>query len=99
MSAGMVSNFLGKDYVVGHGRKGSAGVEEKVKIKGVAGLTEDEAEQFLSSVLGDDSDLHLDVVRDVLCRLLSRFDGFFVVCCLKLVIEICVCFDTERWLQ
>lgn len=79
VSAGMVSNFLRKDYVVRHGRRGSAGVEEEVKVKGVAGMTKDGAEQFLCSVLGDDSDLHLGVVRDVLCRLLSRFDGF---CCM-----------------
>lgn len=91
VSAGMVSNFLRKDYVVGRGRKGRAGVEEEVKVKGMAGVTKDRAEQILCSVLGDDSELHLGVVRDVLCRLHSRFDGFFVVCCLKLVTEICVC--------
>lgn len=79
VSAGMVSNFLRKDYVVGHGRRGSVGVEKEVGVKGMAGVTKDGAEQFLCSVLGDDSDLHLGVVRDVLCRSLSRFDGF---CCM-----------------
>lgn len=84
VSVGMVSNFLRKDYVVGHGRKGSAVVEEEVKVKGAAGVTKDGAEQFLCSVLGDDPDLHLGVVRDVLCRWLSRFDGF---CCMLFEVD------------
>ncbi|KAK9940775.1 hypothetical protein M0R45_017416 [Rubus argutus] len=60
-SAGMVSNVLGKEYVR----------SRMTKLKGFkngVAAGEEEAEQFLCSMLGDDSDLNLAVIRDVLCQ-------------------------------
>lgn len=64
-SAGTVSTMLGKDYVRSIPKKGSSkwnGVHEE-------GWNKEEAEQFLCSMLGDDCELSLAVVRDVLCTL------------------------------
>lgn len=60
-SAGTVSNVLGKEYVR----------SRMTKLKGFkngVAAGEEEAEQFLCSMLGDDSELNLAVIRDVLCK-------------------------------
>ncbi|XP_057547993.1 SMR domain-containing protein At5g58720 isoform X2 [Amaranthus tricolor] len=62
-AAGTVSTMLGKDYVTSNPRK------EVVKEKGLdhAKVNVEEAEQFLCSMLGDNCELGMGVVRDVLC--------------------------------
>ncbi|PRQ34485.1 putative Smr domain-containing protein [Rosa chinensis] len=60
-SAGTVSNVLGKEYVRSRMTKLSG-------LKNGVAAGEEEAEQFLCSMLGDDSELNLAVVRDVLCQ-------------------------------
>ncbi|KAL4558364.1 hypothetical protein LXL04_036563 [Taraxacum kok-saghyz] len=64
-STGMVSTVLGKDYVPAS-KKGS-GVP---KWKGFAngGASHEDAEQFLCSMLSDDCELGMDLVKDVLCQ-------------------------------
>ncbi|PWA46952.1 smr (Small MutS Related) domain-containing protein [Artemisia annua] len=59
-ATGMVSSMLGKDYVPTSSRK--RGVD---KWKGVSN---DDAEQFLCSMLSDDCELGMDLVKDVLCQ-------------------------------
>ncbi|ONH99915.1 hypothetical protein PRUPE_6G057400 [Prunus persica] len=68
-AAGTVSTVLGKDYVSSNPRRGSWSTMTKLKGfgNGVAAGEED-AEQFLCSMLGDESELSLAVVRDVLCQ-------------------------------
>ncbi|KAG8371497.1 hypothetical protein BUALT_Bualt13G0093800 [Buddleja alternifolia] len=63
-SAGTVSTVLGKDYVRSTPKKGSS------KLKGFhhETLNKEEAEQFLCSMLGEDCELSLAIVRDVLCQ-------------------------------
>ena len=61
-AAGTVSNVLGKEYVRSRMSKPSGSKN------GDAAVGEEEAEQFLCSMLGDDSELNLAVVRDVLCK-------------------------------
>lgn len=60
-SAGMVSNVLGKEYVRSRMTKPSGS-------KTGDAVEEEEAEQFLCSMLGDDSELNMAVIRDVLCK-------------------------------
>ncbi|MED6170911.1 hypothetical protein PIB30_035693 [Stylosanthes scabra] len=60
-STGTVSTVIGKEYVRRNKNK-NKGFENN----GV--VDKDKAEQFLSSMLGDDSGLNLGVVRDVLCQ-------------------------------
>lgn len=57
---GTVSTILGKEYV----RRNSS----RNKRLGNEIVDKDEAEQFLYSMLGNDCDLNLAVVRDVLCK-------------------------------
>lgn len=61
--AGTVSTMLGKDYVRSVQKRTS------VKSKGFGEGSWSEAEQFLWSMLGEDSELSMDVVSDVLCEL------------------------------
>ncbi|KAL3616198.1 hypothetical protein CASFOL_039588 [Castilleja foliolosa] len=63
-AAGTVSTLLGKDYVRSIPKKGSS------KLKGFheEKCCKEEAEQFLCSMLGDDCELSLAVVSDVLCH-------------------------------
>ncbi|KAI8574013.1 hypothetical protein RHMOL_Rhmol01G0320900 [Rhododendron molle] len=65
-ATGTVSNVLGKEYVMASPRKGKCRNEGFVDEP----LSKGDAEQFLCSMLGDDCDLSLAVVRDVLgqCR-------------------------------
>lgn len=61
---GTVSNVLGKEYVKASPRKGlrrNEGFVDEVMTKG-------DAEQFLCSMLGDDCELSMAVVRDVLSQ-------------------------------
>ncbi|XP_050370857.1 SMR domain-containing protein At5g58720 [Argentina anserina] len=60
-SAGTVSNVLGKEYVRSRMTKPAGS-----KIEDAA--SEEEAEQFLCSMLGDDSEINMAVIRDVLCQ-------------------------------
>ncbi|XP_074295024.1 SMR domain-containing protein At5g58720-like [Silene latifolia] len=64
-ACGTVSNLIGKDYVAVKSRKAV------FKEKGFGGgkvVNVEEAEQFLCSMLGDDCELSMAVVRDVLCN-------------------------------
>lgn len=64
-ATGMVSTVLGKDYVpTSNKRRGIP------KWKGFAdgGATHEDAEQFLCSMLSDDCELGMDLVKDVLCQ-------------------------------
>ncbi|KAM7256144.1 hypothetical protein ACFE04_011885 [Oxalis oulophora] len=63
-ATGTVSTMLGKDYV----KKVSPRVNGKLKEKFGTGENKEEAEQFLCSMLGDDCELGMAVVRDVLCQ-------------------------------
>ncbi|XP_068310377.1 SMR domain-containing protein At5g58720-like [Pyrus communis] len=69
-AAGTVSTVLSKEYVSSIPRRGPTSSEmSKRKDFGNGGAAgEEEAEQFLCSMLGDESDLSLAVVRDVLCQ-------------------------------
>lgn len=64
-SAGTVSTMLGKDYVRSIPKKGAS------KMNGFLdqSWSKEEAEQFLCSMLGDNCELSLAVVSDVLCEL------------------------------
>nr|KYP76137.1 hypothetical protein KK1_020362 [Cajanus cajan] len=61
-STGTVSTVLGKEYVR----------RDNVRDKGFSGnggvFDMEEAEQFLCSMLGNDCDLNLAIVRDVFCE-------------------------------
>ncbi|XP_043724354.1 SMR domain-containing protein At5g58720 isoform X2 [Telopea speciosissima] len=59
-STGTVSSFLGKDYVMSSPRKSNEVSKEH--------LSNEETEQFLCSMLGDECELSMAVVRDVLCQ-------------------------------
>ncbi|CAK9157139.1 unnamed protein product [Ilex paraguariensis] len=63
-AAGTVSTMLGKDYVRSTPNRGS------VKRKGFSDghVSTEDAEQFLYSMLGDECELSMAVVRDVLCE-------------------------------
>ncbi|XP_016445756.1 SMR domain-containing protein At5g58720-like isoform X2 [Nicotiana tabacum] len=63
-AAGTVSTMIGKDYVRSIPKKSCS------KFKGLSDETasNDDVEQFLCSMLGEDSALSLAVVRDVLCQ-------------------------------
>ncbi|XP_004240401.1 SMR domain-containing protein At5g58720 [Solanum lycopersicum] len=63
-ATGTVSTMIGKDYVRTTTKKSCS------KLKGLHDETSsnEDVEQFLYSMLGEDSDLSLAVVRDVLCQ-------------------------------
>ncbi|XP_071724255.1 SMR domain-containing protein At5g58720-like [Rutidosis leptorrhynchoides] len=61
-TTGSVSTMLGKDYV----RKETPKYPPKFKEKIGDAVDKEEAEQFLSSMLGDDSEISMAIVRDVL---------------------------------
>ncbi|CAM8970402.1 unnamed protein product [Rhodiola kirilowii] len=63
-ATGTVSTVLGKDYVTGSW-KNSGGKGQRLNENMV--VDREEAEQFLCSMLGDEPELSLAVVRDVLC--------------------------------
>ncbi|CAN1846389.1 SMR domain-containing protein At5g58720 [Linum perenne] len=64
---GTVSTMLGKEYVKASHRKETSKMKELFQL-GNAASQRDEAEQFLCSMLGDECELNLAVVRDVLCQ-------------------------------
>lgn len=61
---GTVSTVLGKEYVKASPRRDSM----KAKDFGNGVVEKEEAEQFLCSMLGNDCELSMGVVRDVLCQ-------------------------------
>ncbi|TKY47154.1 Smr domain-containing protein YPL199C [Spatholobus suberectus] len=64
-STGTVSTVLGKGYV----RRNNNNIIRNKGFSVNGGVFDrEEAEQFLCSMLGDDSDLNLAVIRDVLCQ-------------------------------
>ncbi|KAL0458392.1 UNVERIFIED_CONTAM: SMR domain-containing protein [Sesamum latifolium] len=71
-SAGTVSTVLGKDYVRSIPKK----VSSKTKGFREENWSKEEAEQFLCSMLGDDCELSLAVVSDVLCQCDYNLDKY-----------------------
>ncbi|XP_028051246.1 SMR domain-containing protein At5g58720-like [Camellia sinensis] len=71
-STGTVSTILGKEYVRSSPRKDSY---KPLKGYAYGPANKGDAEQFLCSMLGDDCELSMAVVRDVLCCYLSVGDG------------------------
>lgn len=63
-ATGTVSTVLGKEYLAASPRKYPRSMD--TKLKGLA--DKGNAEQFLCSMLGDESELNLAIVRDVLCQ-------------------------------
>lgn len=63
-ATGTVSTVLGKDYVIASPRRDSM----KSKGFGHGHVDKEETEQFLCSMLGDECELSMAVVRDVLCK-------------------------------
>ncbi|PON85491.1 Smr domain containing protein [Trema orientale] len=62
-ATGTVSTVLGKEYMRRDSRTSG------VKLKGFGnGVVDEGVEQFLCSMLGEDSELNLAIVRDVLCQ-------------------------------
>ncbi|KAI3678497.1 hypothetical protein L6452_37792 [Arctium lappa] len=68
-ATGMVASVIGKDYVPTSNRK--RGVH-KWKGSGDGAVSHEDAEQFLCSMLSDDCELGMDLVKDVLCQ--SAYD-------------------------
>ncbi|XWS71576.1 hypothetical protein CRYUN_Cryun03dG0149700 [Craigia yunnanensis] len=62
-ATGTVSTVLGKEYVRASPRRDSAAEAAERSV-----LVKEKAEQFLCSVLGDECELSMAVVRDVLCQ-------------------------------
>ncbi|XP_076936242.1 SMR domain-containing protein At5g58720-like isoform X2 [Bidens hawaiensis] len=63
-ATGMVASVIGKDYV-----PKKRGVNKlKVSVSGDGGASHDDAEQFLCSMLGDECEFGMDLVKDVLCQ-------------------------------
>ncbi|XP_057772474.1 SMR domain-containing protein At5g58720 isoform X2 [Salvia miltiorrhiza] len=75
-TAGTVSTMLGKDYVRSLPKKGAS------KTNGFfeQNWSKEEAEQFLCSMLGDDCELSLAVVSDVLCQCGYNLDKSLLGC-------------------
>ncbi|KAM6578235.1 hypothetical protein CsatB_030072 [Cannabis sativa] len=67
-ATGTVSTVLGKEYMNSSPRKDPRTMSMKLKGFGNGGFDEEKAEQFLCSMLGEESELNLAIVRDVLCQ-------------------------------
>ncbi|XP_062085172.1 SMR domain-containing protein At5g58720 isoform X2 [Humulus lupulus] len=67
-ATGTVSTVLGKEYMNPSPRKDSRTMSTKLKGFGNGVFDEEKAEQFLCSMLGEESELNLAIVRDVLCQ-------------------------------
>ena len=65
-ATGMVSSVIAKDYL--KPKKEEFFTSKEICGKGKKAGDREKAEQFLSSMLGDDCELSLAVVRDVLCQ-------------------------------
>uniref|UniRef100_A0A5B7BXI7 Putative Smr domain-containing protein n=1 Tax=Davidia involucrata TaxID=16924 RepID=A0A5B7BXI7_DAVIN len=63
-ATGTISTVLGKDYVSSSPRRDLA----KSKGRSNVPVSKEDAEQFLCSMLGDESELSMAVVEDVLCQ-------------------------------
>lgn len=70
-ATGTVSTVLGKDYVKASPCPRSGWAKSRGFSNGV--VEEEDAEQFLCSMLGDECELSMAVVRDVLCKYLLQF--------------------------
>lgn len=71
-ATGMVSTVIGKDYVPTVNKKRAV-----AKWKGLGNdVSHDDAEQFLCSMLSDDCEFGMDLVKDVLCEYLNCIYGF-----------------------
>lgn len=70
-ATGTVSTVLGKEYVRGSPRRNSAAesAARSVFLK----EEKEEAEQFLCSMLGDECEISMAIVRDVLCEIFFYF--------------------------
>ncbi|KAK1412757.1 hypothetical protein QVD17_34254 [Tagetes erecta] len=79
-ATGMVSTVLGKGYVPSSSRKR---VGMKMKGFGDGGVSHEDAEQFLCSMLSDDCELGMDLVKDVLCQ-----SGYDVEKALDILLEL-----------
>ena len=66
-ATGTVSTVLGKEYMMSSPRRDSRTMGMKLKGFGNGVFDEEKAEQFLCSMLGEESELNLAIVRDVLC--------------------------------
>ncbi|KAJ0261444.1 Smr domain-containing protein [Hirschfeldia incana] len=64
-ATGMVSSVIAKDYLK---KKEFPFLERSKEISGKKAGDREKAEQFLASMLGDDCELSMAVVRDVLCQ-------------------------------
>ncbi|KAK3035447.1 hypothetical protein RJ639_032872, partial [Escallonia herrerae] len=71
-STGTVGAVLGKDYLR------TTPKTERVKGCGGVDAEREDMEQFLCGMLGDECELSMAVVRDVLCEYLLHFGSFFV---------------------
>lgn len=71
-ASGMVSSFLGKDYVRSTPKRDWGKTREKEFSD--EPLSKGDADQFLCSMLGDECELSMAVVRDVLCELFYTCD-------------------------
>lgn len=80
-ATGMVSSVIGKDYMKPNPVRKEYPLMERSKehcMNGKKAADREKAEQFLSSMLGDDCDLSMAVVRDVLCEYCSLVTSYFI---------------------
>lgn len=81
---GTVSSIIGKEYVRSNPRRDSMAMGKlKVYQKGFGAEEIEEAEQFLYSMLGKESELSLTIVKDVLCEFMLFYLFIYVSECLK----------------
>ncbi|WZY81069.1 hypothetical protein YC2023_027453 [Brassica napus] len=66
-ATGMVSSVIAKDYLKAK-KEFPSFVERSKELSGKKAGDREKAEQFLTSMLGDDCELSMAVVRDVLCQ-------------------------------
>lgn len=76
-ATGTVSTILGKEYV-----RRNCAKNKRLEYNGV--VDKEEAEQFLYSMLGNDCELNLAVVRDVLCEYIALFCLFSTLILIKI---------------
>lgn len=80
-ATGMVSSVIGKDYMKPNPVHKEYPLMQRSKElcrNGKKAADREKAEQFLNSMLGDDCDLSMAVVRDVLCEYSSFFISLFL---------------------
>lgn len=80
-ATGMVSSVIAKDYLKPNPvNKKKEFPSKEICGKGKKAADREKAEQFLSSMLGDDCELSMAVVRDVLCEYCSSVALYFYLC-------------------